>query len=511
MRALPALPKICVCIGHADASEAASAALLSCDHGELLLELRIDMLAEPALGQRIIRRIRRRHPDAVVLATCRRRQNGGRFRGTVQEQQALLRAAAEAGARLVDLEIETVEEDPRAVASFQDLAATLVSYHNFEKTPALGPVLRRLEKAGADYYKIATTVRKPSDNLKLLALCRERGNLVVAGMGETGAASRLLSPSYGGLFTFAAPDPRRRAMARRTAKPTAQPTAPGQLLASDVRQLYRVQVRQAATKAFGVIAKPVAHSMSPLIHNRAFKSTRFDGIYLPFLVEPTHLADFFRLLRELPLAGVSVTLPHKRRVVRLLDGVDEAAAGLGAVNTIYWKRGKLIGANTDVDGIARPLAKRAKLNRSRALVVGNGGAAVAAVFALQRAGAEVWITGRNAPRVKRFARSYGARSIEFARLGGDYFDILIQATPVGMHPRVRGNLFPKRIPADIVFDLVYNPVRTALLEHAEAEGKTVISGVEMFVEQAAAQFRIWTGREPPLEVMRAAVLERTVK
>lgn len=507
----PQLSKICVCIGHSDASLAAALALQSCDRGETFIELRIDMLADPSAGTKIVRRVRRRHPDAAVLATCRRREAGGQFTGSIAQQLSILREAVEAGAGLVDVEIETAEKQPGVLDSFRHDAVTVLSYHNFDRTPALRLVMSRLRKTKADIYKIATAVQRPTDNCKLLALCESHGNLVVVGMGETGAAARLLSPSYGGLFTYASPDPVTSVLGKQTSTLSVPPTAPGQMAASVVRQLYRAQLCKPDTKVYGVIAKPVAHSMSPLIHNRAFKAKRYAGIYLPFLVQPPHLRDFFQSLRELPLSGVSVTIPHKRRVIRFLDSVDPEARGLGAVNTIYWKRNRLIGTNTDVVGVTRPLAKRVKLNRSRVLVVGNGGAAVAAVSALKQHGSEVVITGRNPQRVRRLARVHGVGYIEFNRLDEDYFDVLIQATPVGMLPHVGETLFPKRIPADVVFDLVYNPLETTLLKHSAEEGKVTISGIEMFVEQAAAQFRIWTGLEAPYEVMRNAVLERTLR
>ncbi len=505
------LPKICACIGHSNANQAAALALASCDHGEEFLELRIDALADPSGGPRIIKRILRRHPDVTVLATCRRKASGGSFAGAISQQLAVLREALAAGAGIVDIEIETIDQAPDALDPFRASCTTLASYHNFEKTPALGPVMRRLERTGADILKVATRVNRPSDNLKLLALCKDRTNVVVAGMGETGSVARLISPQRGGLFTYAAPDSYAWPVGKRRTSLRAEPTAPGQVSAVTARDLYRVQRGSSSTKIYAVIANPVGHSMSPLIHNRAFKARRFDGIYVPLLLEPTHMGDFFRTLRELPLQGASVTIPHKQRVIRHLDSLDQAARGIGAVNTLYWKRGRLCGTNTDAEGIVKPLSARVKLNRSRVLVVGNGGAAKAAIVALKQQGSQVTVTGRNAGRARRLARLHGVDSLAFDRLADTHFDVLVQATPVGMLPNTEANLFPGDIPADVVFDLVYNPLETTLLKHAAATGRVVISGIEMFVEQAAAQFQIWTGQDAPREVMRNAVLERTVK
>ncbi len=498
--AIPArLPKICTCVGHADASVAAEIAIATCEQGGALLELRTDLLADPCSGSGVIREVLGRHPGTAFLATCRRRGNGGRFAGTVEQQVEVLQAAVRAGAAIVDLEIESLEAAPRALEEFPKQVTTLASYHDFKRTPDLLPVVRRLRSTDADILKVATRVVRPSDNLRLLGLCRDLPNVVVAGMGETGAPARLLAPQHGGLFTYAAPD----ADGGRV-----EPTAPGQIATSAARDLYRMQDRTTATKVYAVVAKPVGHSKSPLIHNRAFQAAGFDGIYLPLLVEPGHVEDFFRTLRELPLSGASVTIPHKQAVMPHLDKVDAESRGIGAVNTIYWDEGRVCGTNTDAAGVAAPLSKRVRLDRSRVLVVGNGGAARAALVALHRRGSRIAVTGRNPERVSRLALRHGVEAVRLEDLDGRYFDALVQATSVGMLPNSDDCLFPGRIPADVVFDLVYNPLETALLRHAADEGKTVISGIEMFVEQAAAQFRIWTGLDAPRGVMREAVLAR---
>ena len=508
MISVRSLPKICVALGLPDSSRLEEAAIASCDRGNRFLEFRLDMLADPMKGAKLIPRILYRHPDAVILATCRRKPNGGEFGGSVARQTAVLAASVAAGAAVVDIEIETVEAQPAVVEEFHGKALRMISYHNFECTRALRTTLKRLRKFPVELYKIAAHTSRPSDNLKLLSLAGGDSPLVFVAMSEAGAMTRLLALSRGSVFTFAAPD----ALAPRNGRPgeilQAAPTAPGQFSASTLRQLYRVQQRTPDTAVYGIIAKPVGHSMSPALHNRAFQANRIDAVYLPFLVEPGAIGDFFKCVAELPIAGLSVTIPHKQKVMRRLDGVDLPARNIGAVNTVFRKRGKLWGTNTDAVGVTAPLAKKVRLNRSRVLVVGNGGAARAAVFALKDRGAEVVITGRNPLKVKRLARAVDAPLIEFSKLGGDYFDVLVHATPVGMYPKSNGNLFPGRIPADVVFDMVYNPLETALLKHARDEGRAVIGGLEMFVEQAAAQFQLWTGTEAPRALMRNAVLER---
>ena len=506
-----ALPRICASIGHSDESVATALALASADRGESLLELRFDLLARPESGAGMVRRILMRHPRVAIIATCRRRSNGGAFKGSVEEQAAMLRSAVAAGAGLVDVEIESVEHEPRILKGLGEGAAIVVSYHNFDETPELRSVVQRLQLPGADILKVATKVNRPSDNLRLIALCADHPNMVVSGMGETGTPTRLLSPLRGGLFTYASPDGGSGSSTETDSRLRVAPTATGQVSVSAARQLYRVQEGNSKTKAYAVIAKPVGHSKSPLIHNKAFNSTGFDGIYVPILVEPGHVGDFIETMRAMPISGVSVTIPHKQAVTPYLDAVDPASEGIGAVNTLYWKGGRLLGTNTDAIGITAPLGKRVNLARARVLVVGNGGAAKAAIVALKQAGSEVFVTGRNPSRVETLARLHGAVSLRFESVGDRNFDVLVQSTPVGMFPNVDDSLFPGRIPADVVFDLVYNPLETALLKHAADEGKVVISGIEMFVEQAAAQFQIWTGLDAPREVMRNAVLQHTVK
>ncbi|MBI3697345.1 MAG: shikimate dehydrogenase, partial [Acidobacteria bacterium] len=232
-----------------------------------------------------------------------------------------------------------------------------------------------------------------------------------------------------------------------------------------------------------------------------------DAVYLPFLVEPARLSDFFQLAAQLPVVGFSVTIPHKQKVLRHLAGVDPPALRIGAVNTVYRRQGKLRGANTDAAGVTVPLEKRLKLKGAKVLIAGTGGGARAAAFALVDKGAQVTLTGRNPARVRALARACGAEVVERERLTGRRFDALVHATSLGMYPRVGESFFPDEIPADVVLDMVYNPLETVLLCNARAAGKKVISGLEMFLEQAAAQFEIWTGMPAPRMAMETVARE----
>lgn len=499
------LPRICVALGCADRPQLERTALHACDNGEDFLEIRLDMLQRPTSAIAVIRRLLRRYPDTVILATCRRKQNGGEFAGSVKEELEILEAASKAGAALLDVEIETAEHSPELVEALRERARVIVSYHNFEHTPALTRTLKRMRKVPADLYKLATTARKPSDNLRVFQILSARGDtpVMALAMGEVGIPTRILGPARNSAFTFAAPDlpPSKRG----TKKADATPTAPGQFTACTLRNWYGVHATQSAAKVYGVIGDPVAQSVGPLLHNRAFRLRRMKAIYLPFLVPSTSLADFFRVVDALPLAGFSVTIPHKQRVIRHLDSVDALARRIGAVNTVFRKHGKLCGTNTDTLGVTVPLEKRMRLAKAKILVVGNGGAARGAIFALLAKGVEVTVTGRNPQRVRSLARACGIQSVDRDKLAGHYFDALIHTTPLGMISKHPGkSFFSGPIPADLVFDMVYNPLETPLLQLAQEQGKEIVPGLEMFLAQAAAQFERWTGDRAPIAAMRNA-------
>ena len=260
-------------------------------------------------------------------------------------------------------------------------------------------------------------------------------------------------------------------------------------------------------RIYGVIAEPVRHSISPAVHNRAFQSRRIDAVYLPFLVTPVHLRDFFSMADKLPLAGFSVTIPHKQKILRYLDVVDPLARRIGAVNTVWRKAGKWRGTNTDTDGVTSPLSKHIRLQNASILIAGNGGAARGAAFALSDAGAKVTLVGRNPDRVRALAKVCAADAVQREQLDTKYFDAVVHATPLGMFPNVNDCFFNGRIPADVVLDMVYNPLETVLVRHAREQKKVVVTGLEMFIEQAVRQFEIWTGEAAPRAVMEKAAAE----
>jgi 3-dehydroquinate dehydratase / shikimate dehydrogenase len=489
------LPRICVALGLPTAAQLYKTAEHEYKDGSTFLEFRLDYLKDPSTGIDTIKNFIKRYPDARILATCRHKENHGHFSGSIDHQIELLAAAGRAGAVAVDLEIESAEKAKKAAGSLREHAPLIVSYHNFTSTPALAGISRRVLRIPADAYKIIVTARKPSDNLRVIQFARDglrSAPLITFAMSDIGVATRILAPSCGCLYTYAAPS-------------ETEGTASGQVSGRLMHNLYRCEKLKRQTRIYGVIADPVAHSKSPLIHNRGFQLRRLDAVYLPFRVATSHLGDWMKFAGELPVHGFSVTIPHKQRIIRYLDIVEPLAKRIGAVNTVWRKGGKWRGTNTDVDGVLKPLAKHQQICRTSVLIAGYGGAARAAAIALADAGARVTITGRNLQTAAALARVIRAGTVSIKDAAAQHFDALINATPVGMSPHTNESLFPDRVPADIVFDMVYNPHETALLKQAKTQGCKVVYGSEMLLEQAGRQFEIWTGETAPLSVMRNAL------
>lgn len=496
MPSQPPLPKICIALGFPTVEKLIAHARAEVESGEQFLEFRLDYLRNPMDGVGAIAKFLADNSDCTVLATCRRHQNHGKFDGSIAEQIRILEAAVAAGALAVDLEIESAENAVDKLDRLRADCMLIISYHNFEGTPPIEPVFKRMAKIPAFAYKLVTTARKPNDSYKMLSLTKShpREKLVVLAMGEPGFSTRVLSPSFGGIYTYAAPN-------------AAEGTASGQVSARMLRHLYRVDKFTKNAKVYGVVADPVRHSISPNVHNRAFQHKRMDAVYLPFLVHSNQLKDFFQMAHDLPLSGASITIPHKQKVLRYLDVVEPLARRIGAVNTIWRKAGKWRGTNTDAEGVTAPLQKQLKLNKSTALIVGNGGAARGAAFALADAGAKISLVGRNLDRVRALSRICNGEPLSREQANARKFDIVIHCTPMGMWPNVDECFFDGNIPGELVFDMVYNPRETALLRRAKAQGCQTIDGLAMFLEQAARQFEIFTGENAPRAVMERAALE----
>jgi shikimate dehydrogenase len=263
----------------------------------------------------------------------------------------------------------------------------------------------------------------------------------------------------------------------------------------------------ANTSLFGVIGNPVAHSLSPVMHNQVFATIGYNAVYFAFRV--TDPGSAIKGIRALNFKGVSVTLPHKVAVMEYLDEIDEIAAQIGAVNTIVNKQGRLIGYNTDCPGALQALRTRTSIKDKSVALIGAGGAARAIGFGLVAAGGRVTILNRTRVSGERLAADLQVQFLPLDEWAPNHYEILINTTPVGMHPDTDATPIPQEgLSKDmVVMDIVYNPLDTRLLKAAAAKKCRTINGVDMFVFQGAQQFELWTGQKAPVDVMRQAVLE----
>ena len=456
------------------------------------LELRLDYLRNAKETHAFLSWLGRQRSRAVLIATCRRKEGGGLFPGTLQEQLETLARAVRSGCRWCDVEIETANRMPKGeLRRALTPARVMVSYHNFGSTPRdLKAVVHRLGRAGGPAIKIAAQCHSVSESLRICELARSRRDVVAIPMGEFGLAGRVLSLHMGSNLAYAAVE---------------QATAPGQLSLDAMIDLYRAGRITRRTRVYGVIGSPIGHSLSPLLHNTAFHARKFDGVFVPFLVR--NLREFLGAMAGFGVAGLSVTIPHKETILRALDDCDPMAARIGAVNTVVVRGGgRLYGYNTDYVGVLRSLERRLRLAGSRVLLFGAGGAARAAAFALAQAGSIVCICARRPERARELARAVGGQVVARANLGHEFFDAIVNCTPIGMHPHGGSPLESAELNCRIVMDMVYRPRETELLRVARQKGIEIISGVEMFLAQGFAQYEIWTGERAPESAMRRAVI-----
>jgi 3-dehydroquinate dehydratase/shikimate dehydrogenase len=446
-----------------------------------LVELRLDGVANPDAAGALSGR---RRP---VIVTCRPTWEGGAFAGSEEERKRLLEQALALGAEHVDVEWR---------AGFADLIDAgrhriVLSSHDFTSVPAdLGERARAMRATGAGVVKIAVTATCLADCIPVLRVGETFGRdtrMALIAMGPHGVASRVLPQRFSSTWSYAG-----------------SVNAVGQLTPETLLDLYRFRSLRNTTAVYGLVGSPIDHSVSPHMHNAAFRATQIDAVYLP--LPATDAGDFVAFAQAIGLRGASVTIPFK---VSLFDHVDEVVAvarRVGAINTIRVDdTGRWLGGNTDVSGFLQPLIDRGiPLYGARAAILGAGGSARAVAIALAPAGADVTIHSRNARRAAETAQAVGAQAAEGPpRAGG--WDLLVNCTPVGMHPNVDAMPLPQAaLTGRFVYDLVYNPPRTRLLREAASAGCATIGGLDMLVAQAAEQFDWWTGAKPPPGVMREA-------
>ncbi|MGB7132382.1 MAG: shikimate dehydrogenase, partial [Candidatus Sulfotelmatobacter sp.] len=468
------LPRVCVAVTASDAAELVEkASALSRDNP--FLEFRLDYISRPGLALPKVKQFLESHAGTVVIATCRRASSGGKFRGSIASQLEILSKASSVGCQLVDVELQTALKCKSAqLQKLRARSALILSFHDFRSTKKLDETFEKMRAIPADFYKVVSTATTLSDNLTMIQFLGRRADnhpLVGVCMGEQGIISRVLGVRAGSVFTFASAT-------------AGEETAPGQISAQELRSVYRIEQVDIATRVYGVAGDPVGHSLSPAIMNAAFRRENVNAVYLALHAKT--LKDLLNCVREIPIHGLSVTMPYKEAILPYLDNTDSHTTKIGACNTVVRAQdGKLYGFNTDTSGVVRPLERRlSTLQDAKILVLGAGGAARAAVFGLKERGAEVYILNRHIAAGKKLAHRARARSIKRADLKKLAFDVIINATPVGMGHSRETPLQENEINARYVFDMIYDPVETPLLKLAKQRGAQIIPGIEMFVHQA---------------------------
>jgi 3-dehydroquinate dehydratase/shikimate dehydrogenase len=407
---------------------------------------------------------------------------------------------------LVLLFMQREEEEGRKLLNWNRV---ICSYHNFTGVPGdLWKIYEQMAATPARILKIALQANDITDCLpvfRLLEHARSGGREMIAvAMGQAGIMTRILGPARGAFLTYGALD-------------NGQRSAPGQIEAIKLRELYRVPALNHQTAVMGLVASSITHSLSTYMHNAAFEALGMNAVYIPFEVKDA--AAFLRQMahpqtRDISwkLRGLSVTMPHKVAVMEHLDWIDASAREIGAVNTIVVKEDQLLGYNTDAAALIAPLREKGlSLRGARCAVIGAGGAARSALWILQQEGARVTLFARNVEKAMPVAEKFGAgcKHLDGASFSG--FELVVNATPLGMRgemedetPAFSGQLRGARL----AYDLNYNPQETRFLSEARRAGCDQLGGLQMLVAQAAEQFRLWTGQAAPPDVMKDAALRK---
>lgn len=473
--------KLCLTLAEESLS-ALNTKLSSYDGRVELIEARLDFLEQPGIP------VLPSSPRSQFIATLRPRREGGEYDGPEKPRLELLGKAAEQGFHWID-----IEHDAQVPESLPAATRLIRSRHFFDAFPddldARFPVGRR-----RDLGKLAVKIEKTSQLTRLLDWIRDRSGRnpsIVIGMGELGQPSRYLAPILGSEWTYVCED-------------SDLPRAPGQFTLEEGLALGRPE---AGSHFYAIIGRPVGHSLSPPLHNALFRHYGLAGSYIRLPLD--ELDPWFEYLARTPIRfrGFSVTLPFKTDVLRFCSGGYESP--VESINTLVYKDGEWKGLNTDYRGFLAPLLNRKiRLRGASAVVVGYGGVAHTAVGALLSEKVRVTVTGRDAAKGKAFAQSYGCDWMPPDGVSGP-LDLLVNTTPVGQYPHIEESPLPEQLLRfDVVYDLVYNPEMTRLLRVAKQKGSQIISGNEMFIEQAAQQFLTWTGIDPDRQLMREVIREQ---
>lgn len=486
---------ICVTIGRGRHSALLTEWKAAAEAGAELVELRIDCLRrDPQLKRLLTDRL------TPVVFTVRRGADGGLWRGDEEKRLRLVREAIALGVEYVDLEAD-VAPSIRRFGKTQ----RIVSSHFFKKPPAdLEELARSVAEADPDIIKIASVVHDVPAASRLLEFAsRSSTPMIAIAMGEAGFFTRVLGAKFGAPFTYSGFNPDRM-------------FAPGMPRLKELRRDYFYDQIGPATEVYAVVGDPIAQSLSPAVHNAAFRELGLNKVMVPLKVPAGKLKESMESLSWLGLKGYSITIPHKEAAIELMDRIDNAVDRTGSCNTAVFDGGQWAGHNTDYRAAMNSLEDAlggpqpgdvSPMMDKQVLILGAGGVARSIAFGVSRRGAGVTVCSRDDERSARLAEDVGCRSVPWGMRAGTMHDVLINCTPVGMHPDVDESPVPPAAfkPGTIAFDTVYHPENTLFLKLARQRECLTISGVDMFVLQAAYQFDYYTGQEAPLDVMREVV------
>ncbi|MDE0890836.1 MAG: type I 3-dehydroquinate dehydratase [Planctomycetota bacterium] len=488
----------------ADFEELSKAALRQAALADLI-ELRLDDLGD--LSEERLAEFVQQCPKPVIAAV-HGPEAFGSFTGSIDERLELLRMAARAGCRFVDVDWRLSLE----LGEVGGKCHRIVSRHELEGTPqdleAIHEEVRAVLYEG-DVVKLVTHANTCEDGLRLLRYLRECGKgLVAFCSGEKGSFTRVLAPILGSPFTYAA-------AAQLHGSQESEMTAPGQLRVNDLHALAPPGGLSHETAVFGVVGRPIAQSWSPRVHGMALKGAKLDAVYLAF--EPDDIAEFLKLADDDCFRGFSITAPFKGGALIQSRSTDSISERAEAANTLVREKDGWRAFNTDVPAIRETLELAMQMHSqepgrpvalavSTALVLGTGGAASAACAALSEVGAKLIVAGRDVERARALASRFGGTGIAWDEIESCEHDILIHCTPAGSLTDPGAEPIPSEWirPNTLVLDGVYRPVKTPLLAAAIACGCTAVPGGEWFVRQAARQYRLFTSQEPDEEMLRAA-------
>jgi len=420
-----------------------------------------------------------------VIITLRSKAQGGKYSGSESKRLALIESIAALQPHFMDLEFDVPQAIAQKIKAISPNTKLIRSYHNFDETPDdLSILLESMQAPEFDFYKIVTTANSTIDSLRMLCFAKQYNQqyqLSAFCMGTLGLPSRVLGKIVNNHLHYASIDAEKS-------------TAPGQLTISELIDVYRFKKLNTQTEIYGLMGDPVDKSIGHIFHNQAFSEKNINAVYVKFNLKAHELSEFFHYTKQLPIKGLSVTMPLKTEVMQYLNEITSDAQAINAVNTIHINSAnQLIGINTDGEGAISAIADFTSLKNKKMIILGAGGSAKAIAYEATQAGAKLTIVNRTLAKAEQLAKQLCCKAMslnDFVESSGNY-DILINTTPIGMDLTSMPIPEARILANTIIMDIVYHPKLTPLLSAAKAKDCQVIFGEAMFIRQAQLQLAFW--------------------